>query len=375
MEELGTSLTIDEAFVRAIKLAKYGIGSTSPNPPVGCVILNKNNKLIGSGYHQKYGGPHAEINALNSVRDDSELRGSTVIVTLEPCGHQGKTPPCSQALIEAGVNKLIYGVSDPNPLFNHQGIHDVQVAGIKVEKYDENSKVIEQLNDLVEFFLFSQKNSKAFISLKFASSLDGQIALNNFDSKWITNAKSRAYSHYLRLKHDSVLVGVNTIIQDNPQLNIRIENISPVTNKVIILDPNYRSKELLKKSNLLNCRSEKDVYVVCKENCKDAKEPYNFIDIKINDEKYFCLDSLSKKIKDFGLNSTLVEGGAGTISSFLKQRQFNRIYNFIAPSIIGAGGGLSWSKGLNLKSLENKIKLSMTQTKCFGDDILLEYKY
>lgn len=359
----------------ALELAKKGIGLVEPNPAVGCVILDAKNNCIGYGFHEKFGGAHAEVNALNSIKDKSKLKGAKVIVTLEPCGHEGKTPACSAALINAGVGQVIYGVSDPNKLFNHKGLEELEKNNITVVKFSSDKQILLKLNSLVEKFIFSLGSNRPFISIKMGSSLDGQIALENKESKWITGNESRKHAHLLRAGHDATLIGVDTLIDDDPSLNVRLGRALERENKIIILDPKFRSEGFLLNSNLVKNNNKNNIYIVCGADTDTSLHQFNFIKIKLTKNNKINLNELSLLLRQSGITSILVEGGAGTISEFLKQGMFDRIYNFISPSIIGSNFGLSWTKGLSSKKLSEKIMLHSPEIQRFGDDFLLSYKH
>ncbi len=374
MEKLNQKLTVDQAMAFAIELAEKGLGYVEPNPAVGCVILDSDDKLIGFGFHEKFGGPHAEINALKSVVEKETIKGAKVIVTLEPCGHTGKTPPCKNALIDAGVGTVIYGVSDPNPLFDNSGFDEMRGNSIVIEKYNPPIDVEGKLSSLVEKFVYSMENKKSFVSIKMGSSLDGQIALQNKESKWITGDKSRQHSHYLRATHEATLIGVGTLLDDNPSLNIRLDQFTNKKNKVIILDPNFRSKSFIKTSKLLKSIGSENIYIASVSGDEVKSSTFNHIEIEFTESGKINLIALVDTLKKMNINSILVEGGAETISEFLNQKVFNKIYTFLSPSIIGSGFGVSWTKGLVCEKLENKILLSAPEIQRFGDDILLSYR-
>ncbi len=201
---------------RAFELAKLGIGSVSPNPLVGCVIVYQD-KIIGEGYHQKYGESHAEVNAINSVKNKELLKEADVFVTLEPCSHYGKTPPCADLLVKHQVKKVWIANLDPNPKVDGGGIEKLKKAGIEIET-GLNSEIGEDINR--RFFTFMRKK-RPHIILKWAETEDGYVARKNFDSKWISNTYSRQLVHKLRAEEDSIMVGTNTAKYDNPKLNVR----------------------------------------------------------------------------------------------------------------------------------------------------------
>jgi diaminohydroxyphosphoribosylaminopyrimidine deaminase/5-amino-6-(5-phosphoribosylamino)uracil reductase len=201
---------------RALELARLGFGKVSPNPMVGCIIVCEG-KIIGEGFHQQYGGPHAEVNAIHSVKDKTLLKQSTVYVTLEPCAHYGKTPPCAKLLVEHLVKKVIISNVDPNPLVSGKGIEILRSAGIEVE-----TGLLEQEGlELNKRFFKSIRENAPYIILKWAQTADGFIARDDFDSKWISNKISRKLVHKWRSEEDAILVGKNTAKYDNPTLNVR----------------------------------------------------------------------------------------------------------------------------------------------------------
>ncbi|MBR0249199.1 MAG: bifunctional diaminohydroxyphosphoribosylaminopyrimidine deaminase/5-amino-6-(5-phosphoribosylamino)uracil reductase RibD, partial [Synergistaceae bacterium] len=196
---------------RALSLASKGLRTTSPNPMVGCVIV-KDGRIIGEGWHKKYGNPHAEIEALNDAKSRGEdVRGSTVYVTLEPCSHYGKTPPCANRLVSEGVSEVMIAMRDPNPKVDGKGIAILREAGIKVTELPEFEEAAKFLN---RGFVFVHKYGRPFVSLKAAMSLDGRMNLANGSSKWITGIEARTESHRMRAENDTVLVGVGTVLSD-----------------------------------------------------------------------------------------------------------------------------------------------------------------
>ena len=223
---------------RALTLAKNGMGRTSPNPMVGCVIVDSSQNIIGEGWHKQYGGPHAEIEAINNSHENNhDVRGSTVFVTLEPCSHYGKTPPCAKRLVEEGVSRVVIGMRDPNQLVNGKGINILEEAGIKVEFANED--IENQCKLLNKGFIFVHKYNRPFVSLKAAMSLDGRMCLDNNSSKWITCKESRTEAHVMRSENDAVLVGVNTILNDDPELTVRyVEGVNPLR---VILDSKLKT--------------------------------------------------------------------------------------------------------------------------------------
>lgn len=338
----------------AIQIAQAGAPHVSPNPLVGCVILDKDNKFLASGYHEKYGEAHAEINAIKSLKEE-QLANATVYVTLEPCAHEGKTGSCAKKLAQYKLNKVVYGLTDPNPLVAGKG-----AQMLPAEEYQGKHK--QDLEDLAEVFLKNFRENKTFVALKVASSLDGQIALKTGESQWITGPESREYVHELRSWYDAVLVGTKTIENDDPSLNIRHDKIKK-ENKVIILDPDAR---ILKKEKykFLEVHKKENVYFAVQNPVKSEYQTIVFKD----------LPHLMSELWKLNIKSIFVEGGATTHSSFLKEGLVDRLHLFMNTSVIGAGGGLSWTKDFSLQSLSEKLILKNVKTQIFGSDIYVTGK-
>ena len=371
-----------EAMNLAIQLAKKGIGRVEPNPPVGCVILDKNHNLLSIGYHKKYGGDHAEVEALKKVKNKKKLNGAHVFVTLEPCHHQGQTPPCSHALSKYSIATLTYGAKD---LFTRQ-------KGLNYLKQKKAVKIIhsrhykKELEELISAFQFSTLHKRAFVSLKIASSVDGNIALKKGESQWITGEEARKNAHFLRAQHSAVLIGVNTLLKDNPRLNIRLKSFKNKKNKVVILDPKGESFSFLSKSRLLKTHSAKNVIICCGKNIKSGSRYLKQLQQKGVRVYFFAVKSVKNPVKIrsniFNLNtalkvlyqeeniqSVLVEGGAFTISEFLKQRSVQKVFLYIAPCILG--DGLKWSESIIVSSLNQRISLENVKWDILNKDFLL----
>lgn len=341
---------------RAIALAQKGEGAVNPNPLVGAVIV-KEGRIIGEGYHQQYGGPHAEVNAFNHATEDVE--GAEMFVTLEPCAHYGKTPPCALKIIEKKIKKVYVAKTDPNPLVNMKGIKMLEEAGIEVEVGLLKEKVEEQN----EVFLSYIENRFPYVALKYAMTLDGKIATKTKDSKWITNEESRAFVHTLRNKYMAILVGVNTVIDDDPKLNTRFEGgRNPIR---IILDPHLRTP--------------KDAYVV-----KTAKEQATWIVTTKEDVSYselgvrlivmesINLHALLKQLGEERVDSILVEGGAFTHGQFIESGLVHKVYAFIAPKIIGGSKAPTPIGGEGFAKMSEALRLKDIKLRTFKDDILIE---
>ncbi len=340
---VGDHLSDYQAMGLAIHVAKAAAPYVSPNPLVGCTILNSENKLISTGYHQKYGEAHAEINAIKGL-SASDLENTKIFVTLEPCAHEGKTGSCAKKLIQYKIKKLIFGLVDPNPLVEGQGAAILRSAGIEAIEYQGPLK--NDLEDLCEVFLKNFRQKKTFVAMKVASSLDGQIALSTGESQWITTAESREYVHELRSYYDAIIVGSNTIEVDNPSLNIRHPKIQKET-KLIILDP--ESKLAGKKFKF-----------------QDIHKPENIHILKFKD-----LSDVMNQLWALNIKSVFIEGGAQTYSSFLKAGLVDRLHLFMNTSVIGSANGLSWTKGFGIEALQDKKSLKNIKIKTFGSDLYL----
>lgn len=364
--EVVAQLTPDQAMARAIELAQKGLGFVAPNPPVGCVILNKSGAVIGEGYHQAVGQAHAEIEALNRVVDKAQLKGAHLIVTLEPCAHHGRTPPCAEALAQLPLAQVTYGLKDPNPLVSGRGLKILSDAGINVEK---SVGFEHELAELVEVFFYNQQMQRPFVALKVASSLDGQIALNNGESQWITGEKSRQQAHYLRGVYDALLVGVQTLIHDNPKLNSRHENFASKENYVIIFDPEGRSAAFLSNSQVLQVRNPNKVIVFVGEThtFTSSARIISWPLVKGT----FDLKEIFKFLWREGISSVMAEGGAHTASVMLQEHLVQRLYLFMAPKIIGSGGGKSWTTNLQIDKLAQAQELRHPRYESLGQDLLV----
>jgi diaminohydroxyphosphoribosylaminopyrimidine deaminase/5-amino-6-(5-phosphoribosylamino)uracil reductase len=339
--KVGDHLSDEQAMALAIHVAKAGAPYVSPNPLVGCTILDSENKLISTGYHQKYGEAHAEINAIKNL-STSDLENTKVFVTLEPCAHEGKTGSCAKKLIQYKIKKLIFGLVDPNPQVSGQGAEILRQAGIEAVEYQGPLK--SDLEDLCEVFLKNFREKKTFVAMKVASSLDGQIALSTGESQWITTAESRECVHELRSMYDAILVGSNTIEVDNPSLNIRHPSIQKET-KLIILDP--ESKLAGKKFKF-----------------QDLHKPENIHILKFKD-----LIDVMNQLWALNIKSVFIEGGAYTYSSFLKAGLVDRLHLFMNTSVIGSANGLSWTKGFGIEALADKKSLKNVKIRTFGSDL------
>lgn len=348
----------------AIEQGRRGAGFVSPNPLVGCVILDREGRILSRGHHAKLGGPHAEAHALNEIEDPNRLDGAHVFVTLEPCAHEGRTPSCAKALAKLPIASVTYGLKDPNPLVSGQGAEILRAAGKRVEVFPG---LQNELRELAEIFLTNMTAKRPFVAVKVASSLDGRIALRDGTSQWITGEDARARVQYLRGCYDAVLTGVGTFLRDNPRLNSRHPAFASKRQQIVLLDPTGRSFSTLKKSALLEVRAPEDIVIVTGPL---GQSPPIGRHIEIPDaDGAFDMPALLEALRGEGLHSLFVEAGAYTVASFLRARFADRLYLFMASKIMGEG--LSWTSGLTLASLDHAIPLGYTRVENFGADFLL----
>ncbi|OGW77940.1 MAG: riboflavin biosynthesis protein RibD [Omnitrophica bacterium RIFCSPLOWO2_02_FULL_45_16] len=316
----------------AIELAKKALGKTSPNPAVGAVIV-KNNKVVGKGYHKKAGLPHAEINALREA--GQKARGATLYVTLSPCGHYGRTPPCTDAIIKSGIKKVIIAMKDPNPVNNGNGIKRLRRNGIKVEA-GVLFKEAEAINK--PYIKFITKGLP-YITVKVAQSLDGKIATKTGDSKWISSEDSRRFVHELRGKVDAVMVGANTVLKDDPLLLSNVSRKQPV--RIIVGG----------KSGVP----------------RDAK-----IFSSLDRSPVIVVKSLSEALALKNMTHILVEGGGGLIASLVEKGLVDRFLIFIAPKIIGGNAAKTAVEGAGISHIKDASNFKIKSIRRFKKDILIE---
>ena len=366
-----------KALSLALSEAHKGIGYVEPNPPVGCVILSADFRLLSSAYHEKYGEDHAEVKALKKIKDKKKLNGAHIFVTLQPCHHKGKTPPCSKALAKHPISSLTYGAKDP--FTKKGGLNFLRKKGVKIIQSPYFKKEME---NLIRPFKFSVLNKRPFVSLKIACSVDGVVAGEKTRKKplWITSLPARRHGHFLRAMHSAVLIGQNTLLADNPRLDIRVKPYKGKQNKVVILDPSGKSLSFLPRSRVLKAHSAQNIIICCSDKIsKKAKSDYSALGVKIRlfktfenrqsgFRKNFALASLLKNLyQKEGIKSLLVEGGAFCWSRFFKEHAAQRLYLYMSPDILGKG--LYWSKYLS--DLAPK-KLQFVKLKALGRDFLWE---
>lgn len=361
----GDFLSYDEKYMRlAMQLAGNAIGRTSPNPLVGAVIV-KDNRVVGCGWHRKSGTPHAEVHALNQAGELAQ--GADVYVTLEPCAHYGKTPPCSKALVEAKVKNVYGGLLDVNPKVAGKGFKILEDAGIHVEY----GFLQDELRKQNEVFFKWIEHKKPFIVLKAAMTLDGKIATATGQSKWITNETSRAYGYKLRDIYDGIMVGINTVIEDNPMLTARVDGgknpIRIVVDSSLKIDIN---------ANVVQDKSAKTIVATTDKADKDKilKLQAQDVDVIVVDKDENDKVDIEKLLDILGqqnICSILVEGGATLSGSFVAKKLVDKVYFFIAPRIVGGKEAKTPVAGTGILNLQEALALKDIQIEKLEEDILI----
>jgi len=352
----------------ALDLAKIRKGLTHPNPTVGAVIV-KDGKIIGKGYHTKAGMPHAEREAIKDAKEKGyDLKGSTMFVTLEPCCHYGRTPPCTNAIIEEGISEVVIGALDQNPVVKGQGVNILKSHGIKVIT-GVLEKECEKINE--DFFIYI-KEKRPFIHLKVAQSFDGKIATKTGDSKWITSEKSRQFAHQLRKEVSAILVGTNTALKDNPTLTVRHVEAEKQPVRILIdkrlkVPPTYNIYNNEAKTIVITSK------LASQENLKRLSEKENveivFLDLDENEK--FKVDDILKTLYEREIVHLLVEGGREVITDFIKEKMFDKISIFTAPLLIG-DDGISWLGCIGTEKIQDSLKLKVEDFKVLDKDFYFE---
>ncbi|VVB58430.1 2,5-diamino-6-ribosylamino-4(3H)-pyrimidinone 5'-phosphate reductase [Candidatus Anstonella stagnisolia] len=347
----------DEKFMRiAIGLAKKA--EPLPNPRVGAVIV-KNGKVIATGYHHKAGEAHAEVNALRKL-GKGEAKNSTIYVTLEPCSHYGRTPPCTKAIVEAGISRVVYAVEDPTRKV--KGAEELKRAGIRVQ----GGILQKEAQVLNPAFYKVAKTGMPFVTLKSACSLDGKIASKSGDSKWISSPASRELAHWLRAKNEGIIAGIGTVLQDNPRLTARLEGRRDPMR--IILDSKLRIP--LDAKALAGGRA----IIAANKGCdKKKKEKLESMGVKVLlfSGKKIPLKPLLKKLAMLNITSVLVEGGGETNAGFVEEKLVDRYYFFVCPKIIGGRDAKSPVEGEGIVKISKAQKLVFEKVEKIGTDVLI----
>ncbi len=350
---------------QALKLAQKGIFTTAPNPRVGCVIV-RDQQVIAEGWHQFAGGAHAEIMALQS---GGNVTGATVYVSLEPCCHTGLTPPCSQALIRAGVSRVVVAMTDPNPRVAGRGIAQLEAAGIKTDTHVLAGEA-EYIN---RGFIARMQTRKPFVVAKLAASLDGRTAMASGESQWITSAQSRLDVHRLRAGSSAVLTGIATVIADDPLLTARLPGVELKQPVRVVLDSTLKIPIT---AALLTGQAETWVFTVAED--VSRKNNLEALGVKVftlpaTEQGRVDLKAALALLAERQINQLLVEAGPTLNGAFLEQDLVDEWCVYLAPSILGdAGRGLFHLPGL--KAMKDKVTLSLQSIRQIGPDIKLTYK-
>lgn len=354
---------------RALRLARKAIGWTSPNPPVGAVIV-KGNSLIAEGYHEGAGKPHAEAVALAKAGEKAE--GATLYVTLEPCDHYGRTPPCTQAIIAAKVQRVVVGTVDPNPIVNGRGIARLKAAGIEVTV----GVLEEEAKELIAPFAKFITQRIPFITLKLAMSADGKIATRTRESKWLTGELARRYAHKLRHEHDAVMVGVGTVLTDDPQLNVRLVKGKVKQPIRVVVDSQARTPPTAK---VIRSADTPCIIAVTEKAPNERVEALRRAGAEVwqlpsDSNGQVDLRELLKQLAERDIVSVLVEGGSELSGSFVKQGLVDRVILFIAPLLIGGRNAVPAIGGEGVDKLTDALRLTKIRLRRLGEDLVLEAK-
>lgn len=358
---------MDEHYMQiALELAKKGCGWTNPNPMVGAVIV-KDGQIISQGYHEKYGEYHAERNAILNCKESME--GATIYVTLEPCCHYGKTPPCTEAIIESGITKVVIGSCDPNPKVAGGGIRILQENNIEVVTGILEKECLE-LNHV--FFHYIQ-SKLPYVVMKYAMTLDGKIATYTGESKWITGEAARTHVQYTRNHYAGIMVGIGTVLQDDPMLNCRIPNgNNPVR---IVCDSKL---QIPIESKLVQSANEIETYIATASENMEKKKELESYGCKVLStplkEGHIDLTYLIKILGQEGIDSILLEGGGTLNYSALEEGIVNRVQAYIAPKIFGGALAKSPVAGQGVAFPKDCVNLELIHQQQFEQDLLLEYE-
>jgi len=362
--------TIDAADIRymqmALGLARRGLGAVWPNPAVGCVLVDAKGRVAGRGWTQPGGRPHAEAEAL--ARAGARARGATAYVTVEPCNHHGQTPPCTDALIDAGISNVLISVLDPDSRVSGTGAARLKDAGIQVV-----TGVLAKEGKAANRGFFSRiENKSPSFTLKAATTLDGRIATEGGDSQWITGAEARRAGHLLRARHDAVMVGSGTALADDPTLTSRLPGVTNQARPRIVMDGRLR---ISLRSKLMSTLSDAPLWIVTNEN-SDAEKIEKFTDLGVtiiqtpaDESGHPDIHEAVNKLAKRGLTRVLVEGGGQLASSLFKAGYIDQIAWFRAPSIMGAEGIPAVGR-LDIKKISELSEFKRISTRTFGEDCL-----
>jgi len=349
---------------RALNLAAKAKGLVSPNPMVGAVLVN-DDQIVGEGFHKKAGEAHAEVLCLQEA--GQLAKNATLYVTLEPCSHYGKTPPCTEAIIRAGVSNVVIAMEDPNPLVAGRGIKFLKDQGIKVV----TGVMEEQARALNQVFIKYITTQKPFVAVKLASTLDGKLATKTGDSKWITGSMAREYVHQLRSEYDSIMVGINTVLADDPSLNCRIDSPNRRDPIRIVLDSNLR---IPLDAKIINSSPTAPLIVFTTADNQEKIKELTEKGVEVIEQKRetrLTIDFVMTELAQRQISSVFVEGGSDVIWSCFQEGFVDKYYMFIAPKIVGGKEAVPLIGGDGIEIMDNAIKMKWQETRFLGDDLLL----
>jgi diaminohydroxyphosphoribosylaminopyrimidine deaminase/5-amino-6-(5-phosphoribosylamino)uracil reductase len=365
----------DEFIKTTLKLAKKGKGLVSPNPMVGAVIV-KGKRILGEGYHQAWGMAHAEVEAIRKAK--GKTKGATLYVNLEPCNHYGKTSPCVKTIIEAGIKEVVCPMKDPNPTVNGKGFEELEKNGIKVRI----GSMQQEAEDLNRAYIVNLEKKRPYIRLKWAQTLDGKTATYSGNSKWITNEPSRQYAKRLRFESDAILVGIRTVLNDNPSLDYIFPTSYPskLENRKkyfkVILDPELKmptegniwktiNTEILIVTSM-GIPKEKISKYLGKSNCEIVEVPTK--------NRMFDMAQLLKILFERGIGVLMVEGGSSTLTSFWEYKLADEVFIFCANKIVGDNRSISSISGVEKKYISESVEIKIKKTKMFEQNIMIKGK-
>lgn len=367
---------------RAIELAQKGLGFTNPNPMVGAVIV-KDGKIIGEGYHERCGELHAERNAIASLTESAE--GATIYVTLEPCCHYGKTPPCTEAIIENKISRVVIGSRDPNPLVSGKGARILREAGITVEE-DFLREECDQINKVFFHYITTKQ---PYVTVKYAMTADGKIATKTGASKWITGEAARNEVQKMRHKNMAIMAGIGTVLADDPLLNVRVEGLkSPIR---IICDSDLK---IPLDSQIVKTADKHKTIIACAYNeaCSSQKDNHNQNNYQFTQKRDLLnqegiqiinvpdengkvdVTKLLEILGNQGIDSIFVEGGGILNDSLFRANLVNRLEVFVAPKVFGGADAKSPVQGLGIEEVSDATEFNLIDIKKIGQDVLLSYE-
>jgi diaminohydroxyphosphoribosylaminopyrimidine deaminase/5-amino-6-(5-phosphoribosylamino)uracil reductase len=353
----------------ALALARRGLGAVWPNPAVGCVIV-KNGRVIGRGWTQSGGRPHGETEALR--RAGEAARGADAYVSLEPCCHWGRTPPCVDALVTAGVQRVVVALEDPDPRVAGEGLRRLRTAGLDVEVGLCGAEAAE----VNAGFLSRLRLGRPLVTLKFATSLDGRIATASGESQWITGPPARERAHALRANHDAIMVGTGTVIADDPQLTCRLSGLDHCSPVRVVIDRHLRIPPA---ARLVVDACRIPTWILTLRSADAGRRAVflanrvTLIDVEADSEGQVDLAAALRALGERGITRLLVEGGAGLVAAFLRARLVDRLVWVHAPLVIG-GEGVPAIAGLDLAALADALAFERLATETIGDDVITIFR-